>query len=146
MPIPDDILISAMADAAEGKGVLVVTPLASETDAIVVRAKELTIHSLMRNAQMTRRSAEEYIVRSQVPWQIRLKSRGWVFFFPIHDLKPNDDVGNPSYVYSTGKKGTYEKLTYSSWKSTQIPPPTESVFDQDEEAKSAWSRLMEDDD
>ena len=148
MPVPDETIIAAMADAAEGKGVLVITPLASETDAIVTRAKALTIENLMFNAEFSWQEAREYIMGSTNPWQIRLKSRGWVFFFPMHDLKPNDDVGNPSYVYTPGKKeGSYDKLPYVMWRLTQVPSPLpQEEVPVTAEPRSAWSRLMEDDD
>jgi len=151
MPVPDDTLIDAMADAAEGRGVLVVTPLASETDGIVARAKAITVKQLTLNADFTREEAQAFILVSPNPWQVRLKSRGWVFFFPVHDLKPNDDVGNPSYVYSLSNKGAYEKLPYGRWRSLQVVPPTpeetqQAQADATAEPKSLWSRLMEDDD
>jgi hypothetical protein len=147
MPIPDETIIAAMADAAEGKGVLVITPLASETDAIVSRAKLMTVENLVRNAGVTTHEAQSFILASPNPWQVRLKSRGWVFFFPEPDLKPNDDVGNPSYVYASNKRGQYEKVPYLRWRTTQVIPTVQEITPKaDAEPKSAWSRLMETED
>ena len=147
MLVPDDTLIAAMADAAEGKGVLVVTPLAADTDAIVARAKKLTIENLIRNADFSEEEAQSFILSSRVAWQVRLKSNGWVFFFPVHDLKPNDDVNNPAYVYAPGNRGQYEKQPYTRWRSAQVAPVSDDKNEQGEvERKSFWSRLMEDDD
>lgn len=146
MPIPDDTLRAAMADAAEGKGVVVLTPSATETDVIVARARQLTIDGLMKFAKATQTVAEGFFATSSIPWQLRLRSQGWVFFIPVTDLKPHEDVGAPSYIFVPKANGMYERLSYTRWRAENMParevPP---LIDGVEIPKTAWAHLMEDD-
>jgi hypothetical protein len=147
MSVPDEMLRAAMADASTGKGVIVLTPTATETDIIVARAKSLTVEGLKKFAKASTQEALNFFTVSSIPWQLKLRSNGWVFFVPGTDLKPYDDVGSPAYIYSPGPRGTYQRLSYAKWRSENMPPAMEpSPDDGIEIPKTAWNHLMEDDD
>jgi hypothetical protein len=134
-----------MADAASGKGVIVLTPTATETDVVVARAKMLAIDGLRQFAKATAEEAIAFFLYSKVPWMLKLRSNGWVFFIPGTDLKAYDDVGTPTYIYSPGNRGEYERLNYNRWRVDNLPTPVEEI-DPINVPKTAWDHLMEDDD
>lgn len=135
-----------MADAAEGRGVVVLTPTATETDVVVARARTLAIDGLKQFANASTQEATNFFLNSKVPWQLKLRSNGWVFFIPVTELKPYDDAGEPMYLYAPSTNGAYERLNYNRWRADNMPAREEFMDAGIEVPKTSWDHLMEDDD
>ncbi len=151
MPVPDETLLAILSDATEGKKVLViVTDGMADVPVNVNRAEELLIRGLRTFGDATEEQARRFITQRSPDWRLNLRSGGWAFFYPEIDLKPTDDVGNPTYVYLKNNKGRYERISYGNWKARFPPPPEETVPEVFEEIspqpKTSWSRLLEEDD
>jgi hypothetical protein len=146
--ITNSTLLSAIADATEGKGVLFLVDQVASTQRLIERSIDLTIDGLRNYGGLTKEQAEGYVTVGNVSWRLNLGSGGWLFFFPVMNLKPHEDVGNPTYVYGRNNKGVYERTSYKLWKA-KFPTPSEPDEDSDEfekpPLKSVWSHLLEDD-
>lgn len=129
--IEDEVLTDAMANAAESKRVLFLTPSWKATPPIVKQALEASVSALVKSGK-DRSFAEQFFRIRHCPWQITVGGNGWVFFFPLTDLDPSEDVGNPDLVYFPDEDGTYFSMDYRSW-----------VTQKTRENSSMWSSVLE---
>ncbi len=146
MAVTDDILLRVMTDASEGKGILFLTKSTGESDSLVPRATRILIENLRKYGKVSVQQARLFVIASDNKWQIRLRSGGWAFFVPDSEVKPHDNVNNPTYVYAKDDKGKYDRMTYFRWKSQFPAPEAGSEVAHDEVAMSSWNRLLADED
>ena len=84
------------------------------------------------------------------PSFIQLKAGGWVSFFGVPDLSPQDNVGQANLVWWPTEGGLYACLNYATWKrerklSTFRPVAPEDVVQKVRQGgpPTAWEVLMD---
>lgn len=107
--VPDGVLLLALADAADGKGVLVLTATQSETSKSVMRGVEL----VQLRAKELGADFIKQMRQLSSSWHLNI-GNGWIFFFPEDDLDPLEDVSNPHVVYCL-VKDTWKCQEYPEW-------------------------------
>lgn len=123
-------LIKAMADAADGLGVLFLTPSLSETTAIVSQGKDLVRRATGEIGLAVYREGSS-------TWHLTVPSTGgWIFFFPQPDISATDEVNNPNVVYYQHEDHTWRRLEYVKWVARGKNTTTY--------AATMWERLKDD--
>ena len=85
------------------------------------------------------------------PTFVQMTHGGWVFVWPADDMGPEEDIGQPQFVYWPSEGGAYEKVTYELWQKGRLAgnvwrPVTISTAPKKTERLTAWERLLLDED
>jgi hypothetical protein len=112
--VPNQVLTNAVADAADGKRVVVLVDDVNDIDRVVEHARRFTTE-LVRES-MGSQHANKMFAASENRWILALaRGGGWVFFFPVEITTADEDINAPDFVYWQDPKGVYERLAYHEW-------------------------------
>jgi hypothetical protein len=86
------------------------------------------------------------------PTFVQVTNGGWVFIDAAEELSPEDEIGQPQFVYWPSEGGAYEKVAYDLWKRARLagnvfrPVTIATPKKKTEGRPTAWDRLLEEDD
>jgi len=151
MPIrpSDEVLIDAMADAVEKGKVLFLVDGKDEIKDTVRRTQRLA-EAKVRD-RLGAEGAKRLFTFSGNDWLLKTCTGGWLFFYPIGEIRADDEVNEPSWVFWPTEKGIYTRISYTEWQTARraghswCPTGKRPVAPKKTGPKTAWDRLLDDD-
>lgn len=145
----DEVLIDAMADAVEKGRVLFLIDGKDEIGAIARRTRRLAEDKV--RDRLGADGANRLFQPSTNDWLLKTVTGGWLFFYPLEEIRPDDEVNDPAWVFWPTEKGEYKRIPYSEWQTLcrsgqrWCPTGKRATAPKKTGPKTAWDRLMDDD-